>query len=248
MRALASRLAGALLILMLLLAPPAAHITLMVHRGMMLAGILIGVQAVLVTWIALSPIAGSPIAGSPIGGSSIARSPIARSSIARSSVALQVLRVVACGAVFLCVLFLARFTSGGPVAAAAVPHAMAYVALLALFGASLQPGREAVITVLARRSRGRLPSDIVRYTRRVTWAWCWFFLAQLGCSLTLLLFAPLGVWSLFINLCNLPLIGVMLCAEYVYRQWRHAARPPERLTDMVRIVRHLRTAPVGEDR
>jgi uncharacterized membrane protein len=125
---------------------------------------------------------------------------------------------------------------------------MAYLALLALFGASLQPGREAVITVLARRSRGRLSADIVRYTRRVTWAWCWFFLAQLICSLMLLLFAPLGVWSLFINLCNLPLIGVMLCAEYVYRQWRHAARPPERLTDMVRIVRHLRTASVGEDR
>jgi uncharacterized membrane protein len=233
MRALASRLAGALLILMLLLAPPAAHIALMMHRGMTLAGILIAVQAGLVTWIALSSIAGSSIAGSPIAGSSIAA---------------RALRAAACGVVFLCVLFLARFTHAGPVAAAAVPHAMAYLALLALFGASLQPGREAVITVLARRSRGRLSADIVRYTRRVTWAWCWFFLAQLICSLMLLLFAPLGVWSVFINLCNLPLIGVMLCAEYVYRQWRHAARPPERLADMVRIVRHLRTASVGEDR
>jgi hypothetical protein len=64
----------------------------------------------------------------------------------------------------------------------------------------------------------------------------------------LLLFAPLYVWSLFINLCNLPLIGVMVCAEYVYRQWRHAARPPERLIDMLRIVRQVRTAPAGEDR
>ncbi len=218
MRALASRLAGALLILVLLLAPAAAHLALVMHRGMALAGILIAVQAVLVTWIALS------------------------------SIASRALRAGACGVVFLGALCLARFTDGGPLVAAAVPHAMAYLALLALFATSLQPGREAVITILARRARGRLPAEVVRYTRRVTWAWCWFFLAQLVGSLMLLLFAPLYVWSLFINLCNLPLIGVMLCAEYVYRQWRHAARPPERLIDMVRSVRHVRTAPAGEDR
>jgi uncharacterized membrane protein len=150
--------------------------------------------------------------------------------------------------VFVGVLLLSRFTGGGPVVAAAVPHAMAYLALLALFAASLQPGREAVITILARRSRGYLPADVVRYTRRVTLAWCGFFGAQLLGSLGLLLLAPLQVWSLFINLCNLPLVGVMLCAEYGYRQWRHAARPPERLSDMFRIVRTIRTAQVGEDR
>jgi uncharacterized membrane protein len=218
MRALATRLAGALLILLLLLAPVAAHLALVMQRGMALASMLVAVQAALVTWIALS------------------------------SVASPVLRAGACGVVCAGVLFLSRFTAGGPVVAAAVPHAMAYLALLALFAASLQPGREAVITILARRSRGRLSAEIVRYTRRVTWAWGWFFVAQLVCSLTLLLFFPLYVWSLFINLCNLPLVGVMLCAEYVYRQWRHAARPPERLIDMVRIVRTFRTAPVGEDR
>ncbi len=218
MRALLPRLAGTLLILVLLLAPGAAHLALMMHHGIALAGILIGVQATLVAWIALS-------------------------SIARRSV-----RVVACGVIFICVIGLARFTDGGPLVAAAVPHAMAYFALLALFAASLQPGREAVITILARRSRGRLPADVVRYTGRVTWAWCWFFLAQLVCSFTLLWLAPLYVWSLFINLCNLPLIAIMLCLEYAYRQWRHAARPPERLIDMFRIMRQVRAAPVGDDR
>jgi uncharacterized membrane protein len=218
MRALASKLAGALLILALLLAAPAAHLALVMHRGMAMAGVLIAVQAVLVTWIALSSIAGRAV------------------------------RAAACGVVFAGVVFLARFTDGGPVVAAAVPHAMAYVALLTLFATSLQPGREAVITILARRSRGRLSAEVVRYTRRVTWAWCWFFIAQLICSFTLLVFAPLYVWSLFINLGNLPPIGVMLCAEYVYRQWRHAARPPERLIDMFRIARHVRTAPAGDDR
>jgi uncharacterized membrane protein len=218
MPALASRLAATMLITMLLVAPVAAHLALVTHQGTMLATSLVAVQAVLVAWVALS------------------------------SVLTPALRVGVCVLVLVAVLLLSRFTGGGPVVAAAVPHAMAYLGLLALFAASLQPGREAVITILARRSRGRLPPDIVRYSRRVTWLWCWFFVAQLAGSLTLLLFAPLRIWSLFINLCNLPLIAVMLCAEYAYRQWRHAARPPERLIDMLRIVRTLRTAPVSDDR
>jgi uncharacterized membrane protein len=231
MRALATRLAGVVLVLVLLLAPLAAHIALMTRHGAMLAGLLVAVQAALVAWIAQS---------------SVAQSSMARLSVARSSAVGLIVRTGLCGLVFAGVLCLAQFTSAGPVAAAAVPHAMTYLALLAVFGASLLPGREAVITILARRSRGRLPPEIVRYTRRVTLAWCGFFLAQLACSWLLLLFAPLSTWSLFINLGNLPLVGVMLGAEYAYRQWRHAARPPERLVDMLRIVRQAGTAPAGE--
>ena len=54
--------------------------------------------------------------------------------------------------------------------------------------------------------------------------------------------------SLFVNLCNLPLVGAMLCAEYIYRQWRHPALPPERLADMFRSFRPLRTVPVKVQR
>jgi uncharacterized membrane protein len=218
MHALASRLAAAPVILVLLLAPPAAHFALVMHRGTTLAGILVGAQAVLVGWIALSRIC----------------RPAQRAAI--------------CGVIFVSVLGVARFADGGPLAAAAVPHATAYLALLALFATSLQPGREPVITILARQSRGRLPAEIEQYTRHVTWAWSWFFLAQLAGSFMLMLFAPLTVWSLFVNLCNLPLVGVMLCTEYAYRQWRHAARPPERLADMARIIRQLWTAPASGER
>jgi uncharacterized membrane protein len=112
----------------------------------------------------------------------------------------------------------------------------------------LQPGREAVVTLLARKSRGPLSDEILRYTRRVTWAWCWFFVAQLTGSLLLLLFAPRNVLSLFVNLCNLPLVAAMLCTEYIYRQWRHPAHPPERLADMFRSFRPLRTVPLSSDR
>jgi uncharacterized membrane protein len=215
---LLSRLAQAPVVVVLLVAPPVAHLALMMHRGMEVAGFLIALQAVLVTWIALA------------------------------SRASRVFRLAACAVVLLFVIVLWRFTGGGPVVASGVPHAMIYLALLTIFATSLESGglepgrpeREAVATMLARISRGHLSPEIVRYTRRVTWAWCWFFVAQLSISFLLLVFAPLDVWSVFINLCNLPLIVLMLGGEFVYRQWRHAADPPERLVDMVRIYRRIR--------
>jgi uncharacterized membrane protein len=216
--AVATRVAGALVILVLVGAPPAAHLALVMRHGTAVAAILIAIQAALMAWIA------------------------------SSSLTQRAFRVGACALIALYVLILSRFTVGGPLVASAVPHAMAYLTLLVVFAVSLQPGREAIVTILARKARGALSGEIVRYTRRVTWAWCWFFVAQLMGSLVLLLFAPLDAWSLFVNLCNLPLIGAMLCAEYVYRQWRHATHPPERLADMVRSFRQIRAVQVSQDR
>jgi uncharacterized membrane protein len=216
--ALATRGAGALVVLVLVGAPLAAHLALVMRRGTAVAAILIAIQAALIAWIA------------------------------SSSLTQRAFHVGACASVALFVLILSRFTVSGPLVASAVPHAMAYLTLLVVFAVSLQPGREAIVTILARKGRGALSGEIVRYTRRVTWAWCWFFVAQLMCSLVLLLFAPLDAWSLFVNLCNLPLIGAMLCTEYTYRQWRHAAHPPERLADMVRSVRQVRVLPFSHDR
>jgi uncharacterized membrane protein len=218
MPARASEAAAAVLVVIVLAAPIAAHAALITERGAIVAGFLVAAQAAVVAWIAMF------------------------------AVPRRALRAGASGLVFLIVLVLSRCIVGGPLAASAVPHAMAYLALLALFAASLGPGREAVVTTLARRSRGHLPADILRYTRRVTWAWCAFFIAQLLASALLLTFAPLNVWSWFINFGNLPLIGVMVCVEYGYRQWRHAARPPERLVDTLRIFRQIKAMPISEDR
>ncbi len=218
MSALATRVAGALAGLVLVGGPPAAHLALAMRLGTAIAGTLIAIQAVLLAWIA------------------------------SSWLTRRGFRIGACAMVALLVFVLSRFTDDGPLVASAVPHAMAYLTLLVVFAVSLQPGREAIVTILARKARGALSGEVVRYTRRVTLAWCLFFVAQLMGSLVLLLIAPLDAWSLFVNLCNLPLIGAMLCAEYIYRQCRHAARPPERLADMVRSVRQVRAVPVSHDR
>jgi uncharacterized membrane protein len=54
--------------------------------------------------------------------------------------------------------------------AALVPiagHAMFAV----IFGASLRPGREPLITTFSRLARGHLPDEVVPYTRRLTIVW-----------------------------------------------------------------------------
>ena len=216
MRPCAFPLAGAPLGLTLLAAPPAVHLALVMHRGTALAGILVAAQATGVVWI-MSPEA-----------------------------APRWLRIAVSGTICLGLWLLLHSTDGGPAIAAGLPHAIIYTALLALFVRSLRPPREAVVTTLAHAVRGHLTLEIVRCTRRVTCIWCGFFAAQLLASLSLLLLAPVQVWSLFINLCNLPMIGVLLCAEFAYRRWRHASQPPERLRDMVRVLRGLRPSLVSE--
>src|SRR5438309_407225 len=60
-----------------------------------------------------------------------------------------------------------------------ISHSVAYVTLLYFFGRTLMPGAEALITRLARRVHGTLPQEMETYTRRLTIAWCLFFVAQI---------------------------------------------------------------------
>lgn len=107
-----------------------------------------------------------------------------------------------------------------------VPHAVAYLSLLWFFGRTLVRGREAFITRLARLTRGGvLKPGMEAYTRRLTFAWCVFFAAQLAVSALLLRFGSLESWSLFINVLNLPLLALMFAADYVYRVVRFGDSP-----------------------
>ena len=117
-----------------------------------------------------------------------------------------------------------------------LPHALAYSSLLAAFGLSLLPGREPVLTRLVLKVRGPLPPELLAYTRHVTAAWCCFFAAQLALSLTLFLLAPLAVWSLFINVLNLPLVVAMFVIEYTYRVVRFPNFRHDRLSDFSKFA------------
>jgi len=102
-----------------------------------------------------------------------------------------------------------------------LPSIVVYGGLLWIFARTLAPGREALVTRLARHVHGTLPDDITAYTRHVTWAWCVFFAAMGLMSALLFAFASLAAWSLFVNVLGLPLIGAMFVGEYIYRVQRY---------------------------
>jgi uncharacterized membrane protein len=211
MGAFATLVRNAAVVLALILAPVGIHTAMAMQRGLALAGSLVIAESGLIAWLALS------------------------------FLAVRGLRWIGCAAVMALTAVIWLLSPDGIVASSAIPHAIAYVSLLTLFAASLAPGRKPIITVFAEKSRGVLPPSVALYTRRVTWAWCLFCAGQLLGSLLLLLFAPVAVWSAFVNLCNLPLLVAMFCGEFAWRIWRHGSWPRERLTDGIRMARELRT-------
>lgn len=130
----------------------------------------------------------------------------------------------------------------GLLLATGVGHAVLYGALLAVFGASLRPGRVAVVTRLARRINPHFHAGMVPYTRAVTLTWCLFFAAQLGLSAVLLLVAPVGWWLFFVGTLQGPLALGLAIAEFGVRCWRF----PGQHTDFRTMVRGVRAgAPIA---
>jgi uncharacterized membrane protein len=93
-----------------------------------------------------------------------------------------------------------------------------YSLLAASFGRSLLGDRVALCTQLADQIHGPLTEQEVLYTRRVTAAWALFFVSITAVTLSLFIYAPLRIWSLFANFCVVPLIGLMFVAEYAIRR------------------------------
>jgi uncharacterized membrane protein len=86
------------------------------------------------------------------------------------------------------------------------------------FGRSLLKGRVPLCTQLADKIHGPLSAAELRYTRKVTIAWVIFFLLNVVVTGLLFAFAPLRIWSLFVNFLSVPLILLMFGAEYAVRR------------------------------
>ncbi len=102
-----------------------------------------------------------------------------------------------------------------------VPNISMNLCLFWLFARTLRPGREAIVTRMARHVHGTLPPDIEAHTRHVTWAWSVFFAVMAAASVLLFSFASLATWSVFANVLTLPLAILFFVAEYAYRLWRY---------------------------
>ncbi|HKB58428.1 MAG TPA: hypothetical protein VKC56_00130 [Gallionellaceae bacterium] len=118
-----------------------------------------------------------------------------------------------------------HYLRSGMIAADGLSHASINFFLLWIFAGSLRRGREPLISGVSRHvGGGELTPEVARYTRNVTLAWSTFFAAQLLTSALLYIFAPLPVWSLFINVLNAPSLVLMFSAEFLIRLWRHPAQ------------------------
>ena len=136
----------------------------------------------------------------------------------------------------------------GIVTVSAMTHWAIYLGLLLTFAQTLQSGREPIITAVTRRLHGPIAADLVSYTRSVTIAWCGFFAAQLAISLILFFFAPLVVWSFFVNILDIPLVVTMYAAEYLFRL--HYLQDPPRhslamILSMITDMRKSRNGAAG---
>lgn len=123
----------------------------------------------------------------------------------------------------------------GLLAVNGLSHATVNFFLIWLFGRTLLPGREPLISQISRKLNGFLNPDIAIYTRNVTIAWVIFAACQIILSLALYLFAPLQIWSFFINVLNLPLLILMFVGEKIYRTLRYRDHPRTTIMQAIEV-------------
>src|SRR5262245_14036700 len=103
------------------------------------------------------------------------------------------------------------------------PSVIINVALLILFGHTLLPGREPLITRFRRLEHGEVTPIFLAYTRNLTIAWTVLFSFGTLVSLMAAGMGDLALWS-WISLILLPtMTGVLFLGEHVYRAARYGA-------------------------
>lgn len=136
----------------------------------------------------------------------------------------------------------------GFVISSALTHWAIYTTLLATFALTLRPGHDPLICAMARRLHGPISAELERYTRAVTIYWTGFFAVQLLTSILLFIFAPLVVWSFFVNILDLPLVAIAFAAEYLLRL-RILSDPPRHsfamIVKMVADIKNRQENPAG---
>ena len=123
---------------------------------------------------------------------------------------------------------------------AALPQVFCYFALIWLFGRSLMPGREALLSRFARFVHGEISNAVATYTRQITVFWCGFFVVMAIASVSLFLFVSTDAWLFFANVLNLPLVVGVFVAEYLYRSLRFPNGPYPSLTATIDAFRRFR--------
>jgi len=112
-------------------------------------------------------------------------------------------------------------------------HFGAMIVFGAMFGCSLLPGRDALVTRFASMVHDSMSAGLIAYTRRVTWAWTVFFAAMAVVSLVLFLFAPIRDWALFATVLTPLMVIALFVVEYLVRQ---RALPPDEIVGPIESI------------
>ncbi|WP_440998271.1 hypothetical protein [Cysteiniphilum litorale] len=91
------------------------------------------------------------------------------------------------------------------------------LAFLSIFIVSLFAKENIIYQFAKKTSRQPLPPFVSTYTRKVTIAWCVFFLLNALVSCYSALFSSLHVWTIYNGLISYILIGTFFVCEFVVR-------------------------------
>lgn len=134
-------------------------------------------------------------------------------------------RIVWFAAIVLLMTALAAIWRGyaSAIALLLAPSVLANLAMLYMFGHTLLPGREPLITRFRRLDVGHVAPKFIGYTRRLTMLWTILFAVGTLVSLAAAIAGNIEIWS-WIAFVLLPALTVALfLGEHVYRAYRYGA-------------------------
>ena len=108
------------------------------------------------------------------------------------------------------------------------------------FARTLLAGRKPLCVSFAEAIHGSyLPPAHAHYAKQVTIAWAVFFALMVLVSTALFFFAPLAVWSFFVNFLTLPLVALMFIVEYFVRHHVLPDAPQAHILAAVKAYRNM---------
>jgi uncharacterized membrane protein len=125
------------------------------------------------------------------------------------------------------------------------PPVVISLALLVIFGRTLQADKVPIITRYAELIDGELSDEMLCYTYRVTQVWTVIFFVLFVESIALAIFAPTTIWSLFTNVINYVAIAVMFVAEYIYRKNSYRDLPKRSFIQFMQRVVRIKPSELG---
>lgn len=130
----------------------------------------------------------------------------------------------------------------GAVGALYLPPVLVNLVLTILFARTLRAGHTPLIERFMRLEyAGAPPPALCRYGRQLTFLWSGFFAASALMASALAVFAPLALWSLWVNILNFVLIALIYVAQYAYLYWRYRAYELHSPWNWLRVLVRLRT-------